>query len=326
MNPLRIAAAALALPALGACLGLVPGAQAQYPARPIRLVVLIAPGGAPDVGARVIAPKLSERLGQAVVVENRAGSNGNIAGEYVAKSSPDGYTLLYGADSLVAVNPHVYAKMPFDTLKDIVPVASTTVSQVVISVNPSVPVKNFREFIEYAKAANPPLAYGSGGNASIHHLSMESLKRHAGINLVHVPYKSGSPAVAAGVAGDVPVVVGGTSAGPLIKAGKLRAIVVSGKERLAYLPDVPTIGETFPGVSFNNWLGIWAPAGTPEPIVARLHDEINRVLAMPEVKDRISGVGGAEPWITSREFFSGFVRSEFERYGKIVKDIGIKID
>ncbi len=312
--------------ALAAALCPAPSALAQYPARPIKLVVLIAPGGAPDVGARVIAPKLAERLGQPVVVENRPGSNGNIAGEYVARSAPDGYTLLYGADSLVAVNPHVYAKMAFDTLKDIVPISSTTISQVVISVHPAVPVKNFKEFLDYARRANPPLNFGSGGNASIHHLVMEAVKQHAGIYLTHVPYRSGSPAVAAAIAGDVPVVVGGTSAATLIKAGKLRAIAVSGKNRLSYLPDVPTIGEFFPGVSFNNWLGIWAPAGTPEPIVARLHQEINRVLAMAEVGQRISGVGGAEPWITTREEFAAFIPREYERYGKIVKEIGIKID
>ena len=301
-------------------------AQAQYPTKPIRLVVLIAPGGAPDVGARVIGPKVAERLGQPIVVENRVGSNGNIAGEYVAKSTPDGYTLLYGADSLVAVNPHVYSKMPFDTLRDIVPVSSTTVSQVVVSVHPSVPVKNFKEFLEWVRAAKQPPAFASGGNASIHHLVMEALKQQAGINLTHVPYRSGSPAVAAAIAGDVPVVVAGTSAAPQIKAGKLRAIVVSGKNRLSYLPDVPTIGEFYPGVSFNNWLGIWAPAGTPDPIVARLHDEINNALANKEVKDKIAGVGGAETWITAREEFSAFIRSEYDRYGKIVKAIGIRID
>ncbi len=302
-------------------------AQAQsYPVKPIRLIVLIAPGGAPDIGARVIAPAMSERLGQQVVVENRVGSNGNIAGEYVAKAPPDGYTILYGADSLVAINPHVYAKMPFDTLKDIVPIASTTISQVVVSVHPSVPVKTFKEFLDYAKRANPPLNFASGGNASIHHLTMEAIKQQAGIELTHVPYKSGTPAVIAAIAGDVPVVVAGTSAAPQIKAGKLRAVAVSGKNRLTYLADVPTIGEFFPGVSFNNWLGIWGPAGTPEPIVARLHNEINSALANKEVAERISSVGGAESWITTREAFGQFILSEHERYGKLVRGLGIKID
>jgi len=193
-------------------------------------------------------------------------------------------------------------------------------------VHPSVPVKTFKEFLDYAKRANPPLNFASGGNASIHHLTMEAIKQHAGINLIHVPYKSGTPAVMAAIAGDVPVVVAGTSAANQIKAGKLRAVAVSGKDRLSYLADIPTIGEFFPGVSFNNWLGIWAPAGTPDPIVARLHNEINNALGNKEVADKITNVGGAEPWTTSRDVFAKFILSEHERYGKLVRGLGIKID
>jgi tripartite-type tricarboxylate transporter receptor subunit TctC len=303
------------------------GAQAQsYPVKPIRMIVTIEPGGAPDIGARVLAPPLGERLGQAVVVENRPGANGNVGGDVVAKARPDGYTLLFAADSLIVINPHVYDKMPFDTLKDIVPIASTTVSQVVISVNPAVPVRNFREFIDYAKRANPPMTYASGGNGSIHHLVMEAVKIQAGINLVHVPYKSGTPAVAAAVAGDTQVVVGGNSAANQIRAGKIRAIVSSGKNRLSYLPDLPTINETFPGVEFNNWLGIWGTGGTPEPVVQRLHEEINRLLGVKETGDKIAAVGGAEVWINSRDGFEKFIRSEYDRYGKIARGLKIRID
>jgi tripartite-type tricarboxylate transporter receptor subunit TctC len=298
----------------------------SYPVKPIRLIVTIEPGGAPDIGARMLAPSLGERLGQSVVVENRAGANGNVGGDAVAKARPDGYTLLYGADSLVAINPHVYSAMPFDTLKDIVPVALTTVSQVVISVNPAVPVKSFKEFIDYAKKVNPPMAFASGGNASIHHLVMEAVKIQAGINLTHVPFRSGTPAVAAAVAGNVQVVVGGNSAANQIRAGKIRAIVSSGKNRLSYLPDVPTINETFPGVEFNNWLGIWGTGGTPEPIVQRLHNEINVALSVKETADKIAAAGGAEVWINSRDFFDKFIRSEHDRYGKIVRALNIKID
>ena len=298
----------------------------SYPVKSIRMIVTIEPGGAPDIGARVLAPPLSERLGQSVIVENRTGANGNVGGDVVAKSRPDGYTLLYGADSLVVINPHVYSNMPFDTLKDVVPIASTTVSQVVISVNPAVPVKTFREFIDYAKRANPPMTFASGGNASIHHLVMEAVKIQAGINLTHVPFRSGTPAVAAAVAGDVQVVVGGNSAANQIRAGKIRAIVSSGKNRLSYLPDLPTIGETFPGVEFNNWLGVWGTGGTPEPVVTRLHEEINRVLAVKETADKVASVGGADVWINSRETFDKFIRSEYDRYGKIVRTLNIKID
>ncbi len=299
---------------------------AQYPVKPIRLVVQTAPGGAPDVVARVIQPPLSQRLGQPIVVENRAGANGNIAGELVARSPADGYTLLFGADSLFVINPHVYSKMTFDPLKDLAPVATTVVTQLILSVHPSLPVRNFKEFLAFARKSSPPLQYASGGNGSQHHLSTEMLKQRAGINLVHVPFKSGSPAVAAAIVGDVPVVMAGSSAGPLVKAGKLRAIAVTGRERLKLFPEVPTIGEFFPGYQVNNWLGIWAPAGTPEPVLAKLHAEINRVLAMPEVGERIGSVGGAQPWISTREEFSTAIQRDYEKYGKVAKDIGARLD
>ena len=301
-------------------------APAQYPVKPIRLVVVIAPGGGPDVAARVMQPPLSERLGHLVVVENRAGSNGNIAGEHVARSAPDGYTLLFGADSGVAINPHIYSKMTFDPLRDLAPVATTIITQLIFSVHPSLPARNFREFLALARKASPPLHYASGGNGSQHHLSTEMLKQRAGIKLTHVPYKSGTPAVLAAIVGDVPVVMAGTSSGPLVRAGKLRAIAVTGKDRSKLFPEVPTIGEFFPGYQVNNWLGIWAPAGTPEPVIAKLHAEINRVLAVPEVGERISAVGGAEPWITTREEFAAAIQRDYEKYGRLVKEIGAKID
>jgi len=299
---------------------------AQYPAKPIRLVVQTAPGGAPDVSARVIQTPLSQRLGQPIVVENRAGANGNIAGEFVARSPADGYTLLFGADSLFVINPHVYTKMTFDPLKDLAPVATTVVTQLILSVHPSLPVRNFKEFLAFARKSSPPLQYASGGNGSQHHLSTEMLKQRAGINLVHVPFKSGSPAVVAAIVGDIPVVMAGSSAGPLVKAGKLRAVAVTGRERLKLFPEVPTIGEFFPGYQVNNWLGIWAPAGTPEPVLAKLHAEINRVLAMPETGERIGSVGGAQPWISTREEFATAIQRDYEKYGKVAKDIGARLD
>ena len=244
----------------------------------------------------------------------------------MARSAPDGYTLLFGADSGVAINPHIYSKMAFDPLKDLAPVATTIITQLIFSVHPSLPARNLREFLALARKASPPLHYASGGNGSQHHLSTEMLKQRAGIKLTHVPYKSGTPAVLAAIVGDVPVVMAGTSSGPLVKAGKLRAIAVTGKDRSKLFPAVPTIGEYFPGYQVNNWLGIWAPAGTPEPVIAKLHGEINRVLAVPEVGERISAVGGAEPWITSREEFAAAIQRDYEKYGKLVKEIGAKID
>ena len=299
---------------------------AQYPVKPIRLVAQTAPGGAPDVSARVIQTPLSQRLGQPIVVENRAGANGNIAGEFVARSPADGYTLLFGADSLFVINPHVYTKMTFDPLKDLAPVATTVVTQLILSVHPSLPMRNFKEFLAFARKSSPPLQYASGGNGSQHHLSTEMLKQRAGINLVHVPFKSGSPAVVAAIVGDIPVVMAGSSAGPLVKAGKLRAVAVTGRERLKLFPEVPTIGEFFPGYQVNNWLGIWAPAGTPEPVLAKLHAEINRVLAMPETGERIGSVGGAQPWISTREEFATAIQRDYEKYGKVAKDIGARLD
>src|SRR5712692_1608075 len=178
-------------------------APAQYPSRPIRLVAGFPPGGGPDILARLLAPKLSEALGQPVVVENRVGSTGTIAGEAVAKSPADGYTLLVGQDGLFVINPHLYKQMPIDPLKDLAPVTSLVSNGFFLAINPSVPAHNFTEFIEYARRADPPLQYGSGGNGSQHHLTMERLKARAGINMVHVPYKGGAPATTATVAGEV---------------------------------------------------------------------------------------------------------------------------
>jgi tripartite-type tricarboxylate transporter receptor subunit TctC len=218
---LRVAAAVL-----GGMIG--PAALAQYPDRPVKIVVPIPPGGAPDLTARIVADKLSARLGQPVVVENRPGSNGNIAGEAVAKAPPDGYTLLLGQDSLITVNPSLYPRMGFDPLKDLVPVASLASNQFVLSVNPAVPAKTLAEFIEHARAAKPPLAYASGGNGSQHHLAMEMLKQRAGVDLVHVPYRGGAPAATATVAGETAAMFSGTSSAPQIKAGRLRALAVTG--------------------------------------------------------------------------------------------------
>ena len=177
-------------------------ALAQYPARPVRMIVSIPPGGAPDIAARVLGQRLSESIGQQVVVDNRPGSNGNIAAEILAKSAPDGHTLGLFADSLITINPHIYAKMPVDTLKDLAPLASVAANQFVLSVNPVLPVKTFKEFVEHARRANPPLAYASGGNGSQHQMCMEMLKQRAGINLIHVPFKGGTPATIAADGGD----------------------------------------------------------------------------------------------------------------------------
>jgi len=320
---LRFALALLA--ALSATL-LSLDAAAQYPTKPIRLLVPIAPGGGPDIVGRLVAGKLSDAFGQPVVVENRVGSNGNIAGDIVAKSSPDGYTLLLGMDSLVAINPHLYTKMPFDPQKDLAPVASLVSNGFFLAVNPSVPAQTFPEFIEYARRANPLLNYASGGNGSQHHLTMERLKARAGINMVHVPYKSGAPATTATVAGEVAAMMSGTSTAGQIRAGRLRALAFTGPQRSQVLPDVPTIAEFYPDFTMTQWYGLFAPAGTPEPVISRLRAEVNRALGMPDVREKLRNAGGVEPWITSPEEFAAELRNEYAKYAKLVKDIGAKID
>ena len=302
------------------------GAWAQYPSRPIRLIVPIPPGGAPDISARVVGQRLSELVGQPVVVENRPGSNGNIAMDFVAKAPADGYTLGLLADSMITINPHLYKTMPIDPLRDLAPVASVVSNQWVLSVNPSVPAKGFQEFIEYARRAQPPLAYASGGNGSIHQLAMEMLKQRAGIDLVHVPYKGGAPATTATVSGEVAAMFSGTSSAPQIKAGRLRALAVTGLHRSDIFPDLPTISEFYPGYEVTIWLGLFTAAGTPEPVLASLHAEVNKLLAEAETRKKLHAAGGLEPYISTPAEFAALIRRDYDKYGKIVKEVGVKVD
>jgi len=301
-------------------------ASAQYPSRPIRLLVPNPPGGATDTIARVVSPRLGEALGQPVVVENRPGSNGNLSSELVARAAPDGYTLLLGQDSQIVISPHLYANMPVDTLKDLAPVATLVTTQMVLTCNPALPVKNLQEFLEYARRAKPPLAYASIGNGSQHHLTMEMLKARAGIELVHVPYKGGGPATVALLAGEVPVMFGGNSVTGHIRAGKLRGLAVAGKKRSSTFPELPSLSEFFPGLEVTAWIGIFTATGVPAPVLSRLRAEINRLLADPDMREKVRSVGGLEPLISTPEEFAALIRSEYAKYGEVVKAIGAKID
>jgi tripartite-type tricarboxylate transporter receptor subunit TctC len=300
-------------------------AFAQFPSRAITILVPIPPGGAPDIAARVIGQKLSENIGQPVVIENRVGANGNIANDLVAKAAPDGYTLGLLADSQITINPHLY-KMPIDTLRDLTPVTPVAVNQFVLTVNPSLPVRTFPEFIEYARKANPPLAYASGGNGSQHHLTMEMLKQRTGINLLHVPYKGGAPAATATVAGDTMAMWSGSSNAPQIKAGRLRPLAVSGAKRSAQYPELPTIGEFYPGFENSIWLGLFGPANIPENVLTKLRSELRRVLESPDVKAKLNAAGGLDPYVASPEEFAALIQRDYAKYAKVVKDIGIKLD
>jgi len=301
-------------------------ALGQYPARPIRMLVPNPPGGATDTLARVIAPKLAEALGQPVVVENRPGSNGNLSSELTARATPDGHTLLLAPDSQIVINPHLYAKMPLDTLKDLAPVATLVSTQLVLAVIPSLPVKTFQEFVEYARRANPPLAYASIGNGSQHHLAMEMLKSRAGIDLVHVPYKGGGPATMAILGGEVSAMFGGNSVAGHIRAGKLRALALAGRQRTASYPDVPTLGEFYPGLEVTTWLALFAPQGVPAPVMAKLRAETNRLLGEADLRDRLRKVGGLESFVTTAEEFTAIIRSGYTKYEGVVNAAGARAD
>jgi tripartite-type tricarboxylate transporter receptor subunit TctC len=307
-------------------LSVATAAAQQYPNRPIRVLVTIPPGGAPDISARLLGQHLSDSLGWTVVIENRPGANGNIATEQVAKSAPDGYTLLLHADSGITINPHVYGKLPFDALKDLVPVASVATNQFMLSLNPKVPAQNFKEFIEYARNAKPALPYASGGNGSQHQLMMEMLKQRAKIDLLHVPFRGAAPATTATVAGDTKVLFSGSASASLIQAGQLRAVATSGKKRAARFPDLPTIGEFYPGYAVDIWLGLFAPTGTPEPVVTRLRTEVHKLLTNAEFAKKLNVSGSLEPLVLSPGEFSKLIRDDYEKYGKIVRELGIKIN
>src|SRR6266511_1712151 len=266
-----------ALAAVVAMLATAAPAQ-PYPTRPIRLLVSFPPGGASDLIARTLGQPLSARLGQPVVVENRPGSNGNLAGELAARAAPDGYTLLLSPSGLFAINP----------LKELMPVASLVSNELILAVNPALPVQDFQAFIALARAARPPLFYASIGNGSEHHLAMELLKQQAGIDLVHVPYRGGGPAAIGVMAGDVSAMFGGGSVAPLIQGGKLKGLAVTGQRRSRLLPELPPIADVYPGYEVTIWQGLCAPIGTPPEIVERLRAEVIAILGQPDFVEKLA--------------------------------------
>jgi tripartite-type tricarboxylate transporter receptor subunit TctC len=310
---------------VAAALLVPPAAAENYPTRPIRLYVAFPPGGAADIVARLVAQPLSARLGQPVVVENKPGSGGNIAGELIAHAAPDGYSLLIGPDNLFTINPHLFSKMSFDPLKDIVPIATVQSNALVLAINAKVPASDFKEFIALANRSDPPLFYASIGNGSMHHLAMEMLKQEAGIKLTHVPYRGGGPAGVAVLAGDVAGMFGGGSVFPMVTSGQLRGLAVSSRKRSTEMRELPSISEFYPNYEATIWQGLFAPAGAPRDIIDKVRKEVGAILESRDFADKLAKTGSGEPYITSLDEFKARIHRDFERYGQIVRAAGVQV-
>ena len=311
----------LHLIALTLACSVAPAAWAQpWPSKPIRIVVNFPPGGAADQIARAVAPQLQAALGQPVVVENRAGSGGNIGGEAVAKSPPDGYTLLMSSGGMVSVNPHIYAKMPFDPAKDLVPVAAAARVLVFLVVRSENPSKDFKAFLADLKAHPGQRSFGSPGNGSSPHLAAEMMKSQANVFAVHVPYRGAAPALTDLLGGQIDFLFDPGIAIPHIKAGKLRLLAVGSPQRSPLFPDVPTLDELgLKGFDADTVFGFYAPAGTPEPIIGRLNAEINRSLGTTALQERIAAIGGV-PAPMSPAQFAAKAAEDSKRFGAIIKE------
>ncbi len=301
-------------------------AQQDYPHKPIRLVVPFTPGGVTDTGARVVADRLGARLGQQVVIDNRPGASGNIGTQMVATAAPDGYTLVLGFDGTMVINPHVFSKVPFDPVKDFVPVGKIGDAVLVIVTHPSVPVKTLPELIAHSKAHPGGLSYGSSGTGGTPHVAAEMLKVKTGANFVHVPYKGGGQAMTDVVGGQLPMLYTAVAGAlPFIEKGQVRAIAVSSAQRLASLPDVPTVAESLPGFEANSWIGILAPARTPQPVIDRLQRELSAVVREPAIEERLARLGITAVGSTSDEFRRQ-IETDLKKYAEVVRASGIRID
>jgi tripartite-type tricarboxylate transporter receptor subunit TctC len=299
----------------------------EYPVKPVRIVVPFSPGGFVDNSARAISDKLGARLGQQVVVENRAGASGNLGTAQVAQAAPDGYTLLLGFDGTLVINPSVYAKMPFDSVKDFQPITKIGDGSLIIVAHPSVPANNLKEMIALSKEKPGSLSYGTSGTGSTPHVFMELMKMQLGIDWLHIPYKGGGQAIVDVVGGSIPLV--GTAiatAQQYVKQGRLKAIGIASAKRDPALPDVPTFAESgAPDMITTSWSGVLAPAKTPRPIIDRLHREMVLVLKDPEVRQRLA-VLGIEPVGNTPEEYGAQIRADIEKWRPVVKAAGIKLE
>ncbi|HLQ02662.1 MAG TPA: tripartite tricarboxylate transporter substrate binding protein [Burkholderiales bacterium] len=316
----RISAALLALSCAGGAF-----AQSTFPARPVTIVVGFAPGGGTDTVARIMQKNLGDSLGQQVLVENKAGAGGNIATDFVAKAAPDGHILLLGTVGSLTVAPHIISNLPYDPLRDLAPITMAAVFANVLVVQPSVPASSLAEFVKLAREKPGTVTYGSSGIGGAGHLAGELLGMMAKIDIVHVPYKGGGPAMQGILGGQVTSVFATPiSAWPHIKAGKVRAIATTGSKRAELLPEVPTVAESgYPGYEAVNWYAYMAPARTPKPIIERLHRELVKVLDAPDIRELLNKQG-IEPSPSSTEELARYIAREYETWGKVVKLAGIK--
>ncbi len=300
----------------------------DYPSKPIRMVVGFPPGGGTDVVARILAPRMSELLGQPVVIENRPGATGTVAAGQVAKSPPDGYTVMMGHVSVNAIAPSLFSSLPYDVLKDFAPIAIAASVPHLVTVHPSMPASSLRELIAHLKSQPGKLTFPSAGNGSMPHLAGEIFKSLAGVQVVHVPYK-GSGQSMQDLLGGQHLVAFDTmpASSPHVRSGKLRALAVSSATRVPSFPSVPTAEEAgLAGYVVSTWYGLFAPAGTPGPIVSRLHAEAVKAMQTPDTRAKLEGIGADGTVSRSPEEFAALVRADTARYAKIVKDIGLRMD
>ncbi|MGZ5138079.1 MAG: tripartite tricarboxylate transporter substrate binding protein, partial [Burkholderiales bacterium] len=302
------------------------GTTDVYPSRPVRVVVGLAPGGGTDIQTRLIAQKLSENLGRSFVVENRTGAGGTVAYAFVAKSAPDGYTVL-GVASGYSITPAVFHRLGYDPIRDFAPISLAIEAPILLLVHPALPAKNVKDLIALAKASPDALDFGSAGHGTSNHMAMELFKSMAGVKLVHVPYKGTGQALSDLVAGQIPVLFGNIlSCLPYVKAGRLRALAVSSRTRSAALPQLPTIAESgVPGYVTTTWHGWLAPAGTPPAIVQRLSVAIAKVVKSPDVMEKMAGDGGEAVGSTPEQFAAHLI-TEIGRWRKVVAETGMRIE
>lgn len=304
-----------------------PAAFAQaFPSKPVRIIVSFPPGGAADQIARAVSQPLQEELGQPVVVENRAGANGNIAGDFVAKQPADGHTLLMSSGGTVSINPHLYPRMPFDPAKDLVPVAAAARVLVYLEVHPKLPVNDAKEFLAYLKANPGKLSFGSPGNGSSPHLAAEMMKAQANVYATHIPYRGAAPAMQDLLAGQIDFMFDPGIGLQQVKAGKLKLLAVGSPKRSSQYPDVPTMEEAgLKGFDADSFFGFYAPAGTPPAVVTRLNTEINKILRSAPYVDKMNAIGGVAAPMTPQEFGQR-AQADSVRFGTLIKARGIKAD